>query len=1461
MPSHAALLLLLAGLACTAAASDNRPVNVALHSTWAPTLLEAETAEYVAAHHPAHLWFFLTSLRIPDSATDRERASAALDLACQIVEEEPLLRPFLQYSLAQREFSPAVAMHHDIARTIRASTRPSCPPGQAFAVIAETGRTFCDPALLLDTIRTTVPTPGVPALNVSSVAHRHPRSSHRPAFNVVLLGPVGSASFAAFTAVVGFLVRDEAAVFFHHEQAVNPEQAPLMLQGYGVELALKNMEYKVIDDSKVEADAAKAPTPSKSTTSSQDELAQQLENLLSDASARSVDLKSSEIRNLGIQITQTVLASPDPIRKLRDINHNFPLFAPSFVRVPINDSVQAEIAHNQMWIGDGTKTGAWLFVNGISLHDDKLDALTLAKTIRQEKDLFRGFERSGLSAQQSRRVLQTVISVSTGAKRTVNMRFDLRGEGIMWLTNVENEQQFSRFPSISEAYRTPPIPGQIQWVRKNIFNILVVLSPFSQASRSITQALFNMIQRGAPVRFGIVWRIDAADTSVPAAVAESFIRAFSYLRFRHGSIFALAFVEDATAAFQNSGASFAQVSHIQDGVASLLSRARRFSGPQELQAALDAHPEVSPAHQAFAEKKGFTSSPLIFLNGVPLERSVFEQNLMNALLDEESRLRDLWAKKVISDKEDVLEAILKQPDTFPRINTLVVPDASASSQQLISFADPEATSVLDSLTWFHAAAARDSTKTVSIMVFADFSDPEGAELAAAALKFVDTATSARVALVSNHRNEEGMLTRALRAAYNSQLLHRFSTYAKLLLASATPHLASYETVVALATEAELKLSAFHTALERGQEGCDFCAALLKLPPGHKALVANGRIIPIPVGTRFTADDFRMLAQHESSGRPADFLSLVDSFEFAGDAASTPDFRSDVLLRLSTHVALHGTRSRMRIISHLRHTFSGLSIKGSSDFLEVSAIFNPLAKEAQRVLPFLLQLQTYWNASLTVYLNPPAEITEMPLNSFYRYNLHAHLDFDADGRLVEGPITTFSHLPQSRTLTLNLDVPESWLATLHRTAYDTDNIILANLNAEDAALNVAFHLENVVVTGSCFDFATRRNPTQGLALVLGSEGAPGIIQQDTVVMQNLGYFQLKANPGAYRISLRPGRSSRLYQLVNSAGDPLEYVSVNVDSFGGAFVELLVVKKPGTEHLSLLDQDDAVDTAQPSGIWNSISSMLSSPKAKEHTKETVHVFSLASGHLYERFLRIMMASVVKHTKHPVKFWILKNYLSPTFKNSIAAMAAHYNFSVELVTYKWPHFLRKQTEKQRIIWAFQFSFVVVSALSNRKISGTKSFSSMCCFHKMSPRSSTSTLTKLCVVTSPSSITWTCRALLWGSRRFAPLAARCLATSFGDKDSGKHTWVKSPTTSAPSTSWISTASGACLQATRSASTTNPSVAIQAVLQTSTKTCPTSSSFRCRSSRCRKSGCGVKHGAVMPPRPRLRQSTCATTQ
>ena len=55
-----------------------------------------------------------------------------------------------------------------------------------------------------------------------------------------------------------------------------------------------------------------------------------------------------------------------------------------------------------------------------------------------------------------------------------------------------------------------------------------------------------------------------------------------------------------------------------------------------------------------------------------------------------------------------------------------------------------------------------------------------------------------------------------------------------------------------------------------------------------------------------------------------------------------------------------------------------------------------------------------------------------------------------------------------------------------------------------------------------------NPPRGLQITLGTETQPVVV--DTIVMANLGYFQLKANPGAWLLRLRQGRSADIFDIV-------------------------------------------------------------------------------------------------------------------------------------------------------------------------------------------------------------------------------------------------------------------------------------------------------------------------------------------
>ena len=185
--------------------------------------------------------------------------------------------------------------------------------------------------------------------------------------------------------------------------------------------------------------------------------------------------------------------------------------------------------------------------------------------------------------------------------------------------------------------------------------------------------------------------------------------------------------------------------------------------------------------------------------------------------------------------------------------------------------------------------------------------------------------------------------------------------------------------------------------------------------------------------------------------------------------------------------------------------------------------------------------------------------------------------------------------------------------------------------------------------------------------------------------------MPANPGVWTLQF-PGRHAAIYQLQPSSRDAHAAINdssiqLSVVSLTDSYKRLAVQRRPGQESAQLLE----VQRDRHTGLFSSIFHTATGA-ASQADSNTIHIFSLASGHLYERFLKIMMLSVIQRTRSPVKFWFIRNFASPQFVHFVPRMAAHYNFSVQFVTYKWPVWLRRQDEKQRVIWGYKILFLDV-------------------------------------------------------------------------------------------------------------------------------------------------------------------------
>lgn len=266
----------------------------------------------------------------------------------------------------------------------------------------------------------------------------------------------------------------------------------------------------------------------------------------------------------------------------------------------------------------------------------------------------------------------------------------------------------------------------------------------------------------------------------------------------------------------------------------------------------------------------------------------------------------------------------------------------------------------------------------------------------------------------------------------------------------------------------------------------------------------------------------------------------------------------------------------------------------------------------------------------------------------------------DTSYVKDPAAVFSAIPEDPLLTMGLEVPPAWVVVSKESIHDLDNIVLSKLSASsrETGLTAIYELKNILIDGHARDVTHANSPPSGVQIILGTAQNPHVV--DTIVMANLGYLQLKANPGVWTLDLKDGRSKEIFKLqsVGSEGwSSRDVDSIGTDivltSFEGITVYPRVIRREGKETTDVLEAEDPstgfVNQAEKFvGKWkNKLMGSTTGVQKSGASQAEINIFSVASGHLYERFIYIMIQSVLKHTKSTVKFWFIENFLSPSFK----------------------------------------------------------------------------------------------------------------------------------------------------------------------------------------------------------------------
>ncbi|EJD40203.1 hypothetical protein AURDEDRAFT_70440 [Auricularia subglabra TFB-10046 SS5] len=1346
----------IAGLALTAlqwrAHAVSPPVKVALRTSWpAPSLL-LEIIESAALENPASYFGVLDLLTSDEALPSTTLTSQAIYessielLATHGFLSEPGSRESLELALALHAATPKIEAFYQYHSDLNIKA-PACG-----SYVEWYGERVCDAATLrrlveVDTIDATYPRP-----TLLTIDHIYPDPStalQTPNRTAILYASLDSPNFRelheALLALSKPIGEHQIQYVARYVPPGDRSAAPKSyLSGYGVALDLKKMDYLAMDDR--HDGTADEATAEETLLDESAEILHTLVNALDDEQKASA-LSKEEIAELGLRASQIILDASNPLAMLKEVSQNFPKYALAIGRkASYAEELREELAENQHRVGGGVNV---LWLNGMMVQEGDLNPFNLLSILRKERTIMRSLMSAGLSAPQALDLItHPLVADSQSSGEVTDGIFDAsdrkEGGGVcVWYNDLTKDSRYAKWSADLKNLRRPMFPGQFPHIKQNLWNVILALDLSQSASLNfIAGSVSNIIQRNFPFRWGIVPLIES-DNAAKAA------RLFYYLIDNYGRAKTTQFLMDLAGEGATSTLDWTVA---RAGFAALVAEQapRREDATTDFDAILSGEDGRIEQAKAYAKRLalrapadgpgyGFVNGKFYDIDDDFFRHLQTEQSAQMEFLI--AKVRTFLRKDELAEDVDIENFFYDLPTSSASRNEHIFPSSkSGNALRVANLPDlfgrfslgttfegvaPESAGPFQYLQLLSNAnlgyAAVDAL-LVTLWIVADFDTPEGLAFAKEALKAaeLEAATPFRVGFIQNSDPAMSVTLEdsPLRSSHVLYLLAKSNAAAAvspgqvLLLLDLLEKHDYDEAPVAELFKAASFDKAERTAFGRYHVATRLISRELGIEAGQHGILVNGRVVgPVQPGD-FSSADFVTLVKYEISKRikpVVDALLAVvpeladgEKHAWADSVAFASSIISAIQIPDPTSVGLFQQQPmpRQRVYrTHLQGNHSTFEVGDSSkSIFNFGLLLDPLSEAAQRRVDLLEWLARSPSAHIEVYLNPHG----LPLKRFYRYSLRPRLQFGEDG-LEVAAFVKFEDLPVDPIYTLGMDVHQSWLVRPHESQHDLDNIHLASLSGRDAVRGVEalFRLDYLVVEGHAREAGTNA-PPRGLQLQLNTIGDNSVAIADTQVVANLGYLQFKAKPGIFRLEIREGRGRDIYNLDSVGNEGWEsplvtQVGANIAlaGFDGITLYPRFSRKPGMEKTDVLEvPEDAPE--EPGFVGKMVNHGQKEPSTDvaivEDPQADINIFTVASGHLYERFASIMILSVLRHTNSTVKFWFIENFLSPSFLEFIPHLAEAYNFQYELVTYKWPSWLRAQKEKQRIIWGYKILFLDV-------------------------------------------------------------------------------------------------------------------------------------------------------------------------
>ncbi|ODV83744.1 glycosyltransferase family 24 protein [[Candida] arabinofermentans NRRL YB-2248] len=1173
--------------------------------------------------------------------------------------ESKVQRSIIDLNLANKYSSPRIVAHYEHYKEVTESSK-SCPSGTP-SWILQGDYTYCktDDVFALKTVTNHLPNEEI-LLPFDRVI-----GSSGDLF--ILYGDYESPEFKTlFLNLYQFALSDKLSFVWRYI-ANESETGKDILGGYGIDLTLKRTDYIVIDDrgftteQQAKLSFAAQENYSDNTSTNSNDVFSSYKSDIPTVSKEDVGTLDFKIVRLVQELSGTV---SDQWYFLKNLIQDFPKFA-SYVAsgyMDESDDYSDLIESSLNSYKSGIENG--LYVNGALIPENKLNIFEVTKHLKRETYFAEMLNDYGLPIFDAKDLIFNFTShILEATKDLTNSmwryNFDKHSKAITFFNDLEVDPQYRSFRRAIDMYSVPTQPGSIPAVSENIHEAIFAINLADRTQLYYFLTVTNAILGNRiPQRIGLVPLVETEEDRI---ITDQFL----FLTKKKGTMDALRYL-------------FA-VNDILHSHEVTISDLQQVPIPESF----DTKKAYKPIER-FKKSFSLGVKPYLIVNGVFIEIvGQWQYAMSNQLMNDINYLYTEYAAGHIDQKVTFRDYLRKDSST-QRAPLLVPEDVEGMRDAYKSLPSK------NDLTQFYSipaiathivdcdGEACDPLKSITIV--GHFSAKNFRDQAIQALRYVKSkvTNSLKFRFIDLDESDE------------------FQTFKELLASD-------FDAAIAL-LKSDLTVSPTTSSSLIGVLKDVF--TLPKIDESTLFLVFNGRYIDIEKTNVISSEMLSVLVDYETrlrlkylqeslprAGLEADLKTFGDKFDWFDTLSSSitktfffdsGDFDvSSVYPRYNTET-LDDT-GLLRVISN------------PDAIINVALVIDPMSEAAQKIIGIASIFEDMPFVSMNVYLRPLMDQEKLPIGRLYRGVYPSRPTFHEYGGYSDDNIKAlFENVPETTLFTLDVDVPSSWIVTIEEATTDLDNVKLDI----SGSVKASYGLKNILVQGHARDLASETIAPAGVALEL--EDHFGNPYSDTNVMSNLGYFQLRAYPGVWKLCIKPEtESSELYYLASVSSEfgsltdikPLEksneYEFAILD-LSGAYLFPVFHKNSGYEEMSLIDADGS--NGDSNGIISKVSGWFKRITSKKSNHADINIFTVASGHLYERFLGIMTASVMRHTKHTVKFWLIENYMSPKLKKHLTHLAKKYNFEYELITYKWPTWLRDQREKQRTIWGYKILFLDV-------------------------------------------------------------------------------------------------------------------------------------------------------------------------